>query len=135
MGKTEKEEKGMRVLCTENHWDGQNFFEDGTEYLLSPDYPLPKITVRKNAKGQVLRSVPKFEPINAAARKAFEKLSEDVVEESEQEASPSAAAIAEVIAIIRDNGLDEDEIKTLFKDKKAKKAEDKLKALKAYMES
>ena len=127
-------ETDMVVMCLENHWDGQNYFEQDKEYHLAPDYPLPLTTVRRNSKGQILRSQPKFAPVNALARKAFEKL------EAEEEKMPEPGAaeqrpIDEVRAIIEDNGLDEEEIAELFKQKKAKKAEDKLAVLTEYMES
>ena len=135
--KEEKEFKGMKVLCVESHWDGTNYFREDEEYSLAANYPLPKMVFRKDKNGRILKSKPKFEPVNTLAKKTFEKLAADEEKLSEGivEGSPAGAAIAEVKQIIADNGLDEEEIKTLFKEKKVKKAEDKLKVLKKYMES
>ena len=135
--KEEKDFNGMEVLCIESHWDGTNYFLEGEEYPLAADYPLPKITLRKNKNGHILKSRPKFEPVNKLAKKTFEKLAAEEEKQSEGivESTSAGVAIAEVNQIIADNGLDEVEIKELFKKEKVKKAEDKLEVLKKYMES
>lgn len=135
MGK--EEYKGMKFKCVENFWDGTTYFEEDVDYILPEDYKLPKPTIRKDAKGRIIKSRPKLKPLDAKAKKAMEALKEETEEaagklEAEQ---PEEKPIDKVNRLIKDNGLDEKEIKELYKSAKAKRAEDKLKVLEEYLEN